>query len=513
MTGSNINILADVLSAEGQAYNGNVFIGDAAYIGRTPTVGFLFSGYSSYFQYSTPAITSTLKYLNMNPIFVRTLISEDPNVTFSGAVNDLVSNTHTLLIAAITPDNSAGSSAAASVNFGSSVGNVSPLYSLNAQVVVNQNQVNSVSNYVGTVSLVGNVATYSDQTYRANTMTAQAVTQPGVVTFSVYDPSASISYLLPIQASGTGAGQMNLQNPNSLDTLSINGANNYSSVQNQNGTNNWGAPATISNALNYVAPAYVPPAYVPPANFAPIFTLPTNPGPFIPANVPTNPGPFIPANVPTNPGPAASNISPLRPSSNLSDTFTTVSQVVQNYGNAIMSSANTQRANSNVQVVMAERTVVLAGGTSSLPLTAANLGGLITNSAPPNTTMQAFASNAAIPPPPAGFVHVQIQVIENGVPTTVVTTTPADGFNFKVPDALITRPAETGTVSSSGSGTVVTAVMADGAPIPGWLKFNPDTKTFSADKAPDGVQSLQVKVQTMQGDTVIGETTLTLNTK
>ena len=178
-----------------------------------------------------------------------------------------------------------------------------------------------------------------------------------------------------------------------------------------------------------------------------------------------------------------------------------------------MSSANTQRANSNVQVVMAERTVVLAGGTSSLPLTAANLGGLITNSAPPNTTMQAFASNAAIPPPPAGFVHVQIQVIENGVPTTVVTTTPADGFNFKVPDALITRPAETGTVSSSGSGTVVTAVMADGAPIPGWLKFNPDTKTFSADKAPDGVQSLQVKVQTMQGDTVIGETTLTLNTK
>jgi len=550
MTGSNINILADVLSAEGQAYNGNVFIGDAAYIGRTPTVGFLFSGYSSYFQYSTPAITSTLKYLNMNPIFVRTLISQDPNVTFNGTVNDLVSNTHTLLIAAITPDNSAGSSAAASVNFGSSVGNVSPLYSLNAQVVVNQNQVNSVSNYVGTVSLVGNVATYSDQTYRANTMTAQAATQPGAVTFSVYDPSASISYLLPIQASGTGAGQMNLQNPNSLDTLSINGANNYNSVQNQNGTNNWGAPATISNALNYIAPVYVPPAYVPPAYVPPAYVptayvppayvppifiapntpqpyfvpptyfdpfipanVPANPGPFIPANVPANPGPFIPANVPANLGPAVSNILPPRPSSDLSNSNNSISQAVQNYGNAIMSSANTQRANSNVQVVMAERTVVLAGGTSSLPLTAANLSGIITTSAPPNTTVQAYASNAAVPAPPAGFVHVQIQVIENGVPTTVVTTTPANGFNFKVPDALIARPTETGTVSTPGSGTVVTAVMADGAPIPGWLKFNPETKTFSADKAPDGVQSMQVKVQTMQGDTVIGETTLTLNTK
>lgn len=53
----------------------------------------------------------------------------------------------------------------------------------------------------------------------------------------------------------------------------------------------------------------------------------------------------------------------------------------------------------------------------------------------------------------------------------------------------------------------------DGSPIPGWLKFNPDTKTFSADKAPEGLQSLQVKVQTMQGDNVVGETTLTLNTK
>ena len=95
MTGSNINILADVLSAVGQTYNGNVFIGDASYIGRAPTVGFLFSGYSSYFQYSTPAITSSIKYLNMNPIFVRTLISEDPNVTFTGTVNDLVPNTHT----------------------------------------------------------------------------------------------------------------------------------------------------------------------------------------------------------------------------------------------------------------------------------------------------------------------------------------------------------------------------------------------------------------------------------
>jgi hypothetical protein len=183
-------------------------------------------------------------------------MSEDPSIIFNGNVNDLTTNTHTLLVAAIAPDNSNASSAAASVNYGSSVGNVSPLYSLNTQVIVNQNQTNAIQSYVGSINIVGNVATYSDQTYRANVMTARATTQPGGVTFSIYDPSSTISYLLPLQTSGAGAGQMNLQNPNSLDTLTINGVNNYASVQNQNGLNNWGKPATISNALGYV---YLPP--------------------------------------------------------------------------------------------------------------------------------------------------------------------------------------------------------------------------------------------------------------
>jgi hypothetical protein len=269
--------LADIITAVGQTYNGNTFIGDASYLGRAPRVGFLFSGYSSYFQYSTPAITSTIKYLNMNPVYVRTMISEDPNVTFNGSVNDLVTNTHTLLVAAIAPDASAGSSAAASVDFGASVGNVSPLYSLNAQVVVNQSQANSVLNYVGSVSLVGNVATYSDQTYRASVMTARAASQPGSVTFSIFDPNSSITYLLPLQTSGAGAGQMNLQNPNSADILTINGANNYLGIQNRSGTNNWGAVATITPALGYVPPTFTPPAFVPPAFVPPGFTPPALP--------------------------------------------------------------------------------------------------------------------------------------------------------------------------------------------------------------------------------------------
>ena len=263
ITGSRINILSDVLTAAQQTYNGSVFIGDSSYIGRTPTIGFLFSGYSRYFQYSNSTIISTITYLNSNPIYVRTMVSEDPSITFNGSVNDLIADTHTLLVAAIAPDNSNASSAASSINFAGSVGNLSPLYSLNAQVVVSQSQANAISNYVGTISLTGNIATYSDQTYRASVMTAQASAQPGTVTFSIYDPAASINYLLPLQTNGAGAGQMNLQNPSSLDALVINGTNNYALVQNQNGLNNWGAPATITDALGYVPPVYVPPAFTP----------------------------------------------------------------------------------------------------------------------------------------------------------------------------------------------------------------------------------------------------------
>ena len=471
MTGSSINILADIITAVGQTYNGNTFIGDASYLGRTPTVGFLYSGYNSYFQYSTPAITSTIKYLNMNPIYIRTMISEDPNVTFNGTVNDLVPNTHTLLVAAIAPDATAGSSAASSVNFGASVGNVSPLYSLNAQVVVNQNQANSVLNYVGTVSLVGNVSTYSNQTYRANLMTAQATTQPGTVTFSVYDTTATITYLLPLQTSGAGAGQMNLQNPGSLDALTINGSNNYSANQNTAGTNNWGSPAVITPALGYVPQVFVPPAFVP-AGLSAYF--PPAPQPLTPAPANFVAPIAVPVAMPTQNTPLTNNAA--------------VASNIQNSTNFVFFSP--AQNSGSVNVVMAPDANAVAG----LRMIAG---------------MQAFNKDALIPKPESGMVNIFVKVLINGEPTTLASSSPVQGFKFTVPESLLPASivANTATLTASPTtGSVIErAIQSDGSPLPTWLKYDPETNAFSAAQVPPGAKPVEIKIQSIRNGQVMEE--------
>ena len=277
VTGSRINILADILTAVTQTYNGAVYIGDASYLGRTPTVGFLYTdNYRGYFQYvsGSGVRSSTISYLDSNPIYVRTMISEDPSITYNGTVNDTVANTHTLLVAAIAPaaipysSGYAAVNAGATISFNAPVGSSAPLYSLNAQTVVNNAQVGAANNYIGTVNLVDSVATYSNQTYRANLMNAQSSAAPATVAFSVWDPAASVSFNLPEQSvanSGcsSNCGQINLQNPGSLDSLVINGSSNFALDANLSGVNNWGNQFTSANALGYVAPTITPPAPTP----------------------------------------------------------------------------------------------------------------------------------------------------------------------------------------------------------------------------------------------------------
>ncbi|WP_114652568.1 beta strand repeat-containing protein [Polynucleobacter necessarius] len=277
VTGAQIYILADILTAVTQTYNGSIFIGDASYVGLTPTIGFLFTDqYRAYFEYSatTDVRASSIDCLNTNPIYVRTMISEDPSVTYNGSVNDTVDNTHTLLVAAIAPaiipesSGLAAINAGASISFNDAVGFNNPLYSLNSQVVVNQSQVNADTAYIGTINSVDGVRTYSDQTYRANLMSAQSETQPGGVAFSVWDPDASVNFNLPVQTASNSAypmncGQLNLQNPNSRDVPTIDGSNNFGLDPNLSGVNNWGDEFVQNRALGYVPPV-VPPAIAPP---------------------------------------------------------------------------------------------------------------------------------------------------------------------------------------------------------------------------------------------------------
>ena len=240
-TGSRIFILADILTGDKQTYNGATSIGDGTYIGKPLVIGFLYASHKQYFEYAANGVTSAISYLNNDPRYIRTLVSQDPTVTFNGTVNDVTDYTHTLLVAAIAAN--ATSALAAStmpiINFNDSVSTTIPLYSLNVQTIAALNNTNNpdLANYVGQINLAGNVTTYSNQVFHSNSIPVLNGSQP--ITFSVYDPTASVSFLLPPQLAGA------LFNPN----LVINGQTNlgiWASGFTQNAA--LGAPpAVISN--------------------------------------------------------------------------------------------------------------------------------------------------------------------------------------------------------------------------------------------------------------------------
>jgi hypothetical protein len=243
--------LADVLTTTSQKYHGRIYIGDAGHLNKPASVGFLFNNYRSYFEYQRGGLVSSIDYLNSNPLYIRTLISQDPQVTFDGAVNDTVANTHTLLVAAIAPTTTF--TPAPLIEFKKAVGADKPLYSLNAQTAVDQAVVpaSSQSQY-GSITSEG-ASTYSGQTYSAAEMTASATTTGGTVTFSVWDPAAKVTFILPTHTT-SGQTLLNLYNGNSA-SLAIYGSSNYANNPNTgSASGQWSAP-TLGNALGYVEPA------------------------------------------------------------------------------------------------------------------------------------------------------------------------------------------------------------------------------------------------------------------
>jgi hypothetical protein len=173
-------------------------------------------------------MVSTVKYKNNDPRYVRTLVSMDPTVTFNGTVDDVGEYVHTLLVAAIAPDEPSARSRSTMpiINFNNSVSQTIPLYSLNAQtLVLNPSSATPNLNiFVGEINLIGNVTTYSDQVFRSEIMKAGAPTSGGELKFSVVDPTASVRFNLPPKPDNSG---INLLNTNGgRDTLVVNGPTN-----------------------------------------------------------------------------------------------------------------------------------------------------------------------------------------------------------------------------------------------------------------------------------------------
>ncbi|MBU3582007.1 hypothetical protein ICN19_08250, partial [Polynucleobacter sp. AP-Capit-er-40B-B4] len=269
VTGATIYILADVLTSATQAYRGSVLIGDASYLNKPRVVGFLLAGYRGYFDYQRGGLVSRVDYLNSNPVYIRTLISEDPSVTFTGTVNDVVPNTHTLLVAAIAPSLASALIDSPAIMYEQAVGSIAPLYSLNSQTTISQSVVPATSSdaYAGAIQST-NVSTYSSQTYSTQSMTASASTVGGTVTFSIWDPTAAVNFMLPTHVTN-GVTQLNLFNGNSA-FLAINGSTNYSGAANTGVSSNQWAEPILNQALGYVAPPPEAPVNMAPTQVAPI---------------------------------------------------------------------------------------------------------------------------------------------------------------------------------------------------------------------------------------------------
>ena len=136
-----------------------------------------------------------------------------------------------------------------------------------------------------------------------------------------------------------------------------------------------------------------------------------------------------------------------------------------------------------------------------------------------STSSQASANatfmqpSAVAEPSPARQIMVQIQTSQGIelVPRSQVSSD--SGLNFRVPTAVLTTLQVSPTASNVGDtkAPVLFATLADGTALPSWIQFDPATKTFSATQVPSDVKSVTIKLQSKQGQEVVGESILTLS--
>jgi hypothetical protein len=194
VTSENIYLFADVHTYRSQTYNGDVWIGDGSNLANA--VGTLANGISgvtnsvlgaldySVFNYNFRQWHSFVKTSNASHL--RTLVSEDPSITFNGHLNDYSSTPlHTLALAAISNN---GETPTINFNFGS--GETRRLYSINAQTMWTWDRNTSF----GQVNFNGQrMLTQTDQTYRTQNINSMARNYVPIIDM----PPGKLTVLLP----------------------------------------------------------------------------------------------------------------------------------------------------------------------------------------------------------------------------------------------------------------------------------------------------------------------------
>ena len=87
----------------------------------------------------------------------------------------------------------------------------------------------------------------------------------------------------------------------------------------------------------------------------------------------------------------------------------------------------------------------------------------------------------------------QSGIVSVSVPKDMATA--GSGFSFPLPAQVAN--------TATGGNAVITVMTVTGQSLPGWIKFNPETKTFVASAVPDGAFPMQVVVTVAGRSTTI----------
>ena len=152
-----INLFADITTSNQQYYKAdNIYIGSNLSQVQPHNVALL-------------DLLDSNDDIQLDQNLVRTLISEDPNITFNGLVDDTISGTHSLVVLAITNipvDSSTPQDQIPKVHFMNDVGSDKPLFSLTARGIYYQTGM-PAPEITGSVIVPENVSTLKNQTFSA----------------------------------------------------------------------------------------------------------------------------------------------------------------------------------------------------------------------------------------------------------------------------------------------------------------------------------------------------------
>ena len=149
---------------------------------------------------------------------IRLLLSVDPTITFNGTIDDVLKNTHTLIVKAVL----VGTGTSPVISFYGDVGSINPLFALDVetgpQFLLPSELLGMIDRthpelFQGTISILANISTLGNQEYTTNTVnfgnntplnTITLSSPNGNIIFNLYQPPTGGITQLNIKLGGNG---------------------------------------------------------------------------------------------------------------------------------------------------------------------------------------------------------------------------------------------------------------------------------------------------------------------